>query len=172
VIVPIYVDGWQLECCGKPFAIGDAVAWQLQLRGEPALLPDDCYVDRSHVRFEPRRTTDEHLPGTNARVDGILVWSTLEEDTAKATGHHCVLAADWHAGVPDDVPSTAGTVRRIRLVTQPYESTDGRIWVPRRADPDLIDLERSPAGFRLGPTREPRVTPNETGVVVDLDCTP
>ena len=27
--VRIWIDDWQMECCGKPFAIGDTVTWSL-----------------------------------------------------------------------------------------------------------------------------------------------
>lgn len=26
----VWVDGWQLDCCGEPFAVGDTVAWRLR----------------------------------------------------------------------------------------------------------------------------------------------
>lgn len=27
--VLVWVDGWQIECCGEPFGVGDTVTWRL-----------------------------------------------------------------------------------------------------------------------------------------------
>lgn len=29
-MVTVWVDGWQLECCGEPFAVGQEVSWVLR----------------------------------------------------------------------------------------------------------------------------------------------
>jgi len=169
MIVPVYVDGWQLECCGKPFAVGDSVAWSLELRIDTGVLPDDCCVDDSRVKPDTRGTADGHLPGANASVDGMAVWSAPDEDMRTSIRQRHLLTADWHGGVPEELPASSGVVRRIRLVTQPYESTDGIEWVPAPIEPELSDLDRSPSQFRFHRPPETRLAPNETGLVVDLD---
>jgi hypothetical protein len=29
VALVVWVDGWQMQCCGTPFAVGSQVAWTL-----------------------------------------------------------------------------------------------------------------------------------------------
>jgi hypothetical protein len=30
VEIKVWVDGWQMQCCGEPFAVGDEVSWKLR----------------------------------------------------------------------------------------------------------------------------------------------
>ena len=36
----VWVDGWQLQCCGEPFAVGDVVRWTLLERPVEEVLTD------------------------------------------------------------------------------------------------------------------------------------
>ncbi len=53
----VWVDGWQVECCGEPFAVGDTVRWTLVERPF-----DDQLVDE-RGRPEPRPTLAEEHHG-------------------------------------------------------------------------------------------------------------
>ena len=56
----IWVDGWQRQCCGKPFAIGSTVEWTIRdfddgwLRG--------LLGDRAHVSVD---RAEEHHDGVH-----------------------------------------------------------------------------------------------------------
>jgi hypothetical protein len=34
----VWVDGWQMECCGDPFAVGSTIAWRV------SRVPDDDFL--------------------------------------------------------------------------------------------------------------------------------
>ena len=74
----VWVDGWQVQCCGEPFAVGDTVRWTLVERAF-----DDVLTDRHGRREEVRLThAEEHhgdvpddAPLTEGRVSRVLAVS-------------------------------------------------------------------------------------------------
>lgn len=34
----VWVDGWQMACCGKPFSIGDSIAWTVSSKVDRSFL--------------------------------------------------------------------------------------------------------------------------------------
>ena len=71
----VWVDAWQLQCCGVPFAVGDTVRWTLVER-----LYDDVLHDRRGRREVVRlaHAEDHHVdapedaPVTEGRVRRVL----------------------------------------------------------------------------------------------------
>jgi hypothetical protein len=41
---PVFLQDWQIECCGSPFSVGDEVAWTLGLYDSVEPLPDEYFV--------------------------------------------------------------------------------------------------------------------------------
>ncbi len=76
-VVRVWVDGWQVECCGEPFAVGDTVRWTLVER--PL---DDVLVDE-RGRPEPRPTLAEEHHGDSP--DGAPVTEGVVRRIAEVT---------------------------------------------------------------------------------------
>lgn len=56
----VWVDGWQHECCGEPFAVGQEVRWPLlpDVGGREALLRPEDAVTVTHT-LESHQAGDE-----------------------------------------------------------------------------------------------------------------
>ena len=50
--VTVWVDGWQVQCCGEPFSVGSQVSWTLSRCTDPAfataVLGDDLASSLTH----------------------------------------------------------------------------------------------------------------------------
>jgi hypothetical protein len=68
---PVYVAGWQLECCGTPFAVGDEVEWTLMLSTHSSLPAD--VLTRVTGEVEPV-VSDEERSGYIVRSGGLHAW--------------------------------------------------------------------------------------------------
>jgi len=152
VVWAVLVKAWEWECCGEPFAVGDAVAWKLLVdprRDEElpaAALVPDATAPGAH----------EGQPGHVLRCGALTAWAPGEEVPRRG-----LLVADRHGEVPDDLPATGGTVRAIRVVAHEVR--------PSPAVPG--SLERVP---RTTVLRAVRVLPAafasvERGALVDLE---
>lgn len=102
----VWYDDWQMECCGKPFSVGDEVAWPLrpQDAGEPGEFrvethDDDWPVTRGRVRSvhivsrayrqtEPGSYVYEAVPGTmrTRPVETCPKWFTGTDRTLRDAG--------------------------------------------------------------------------------------
>jgi hypothetical protein len=156
---PIFIEEWQFACCGTPFAVGETVAWQLRLIADwPRRIgwPDDMFVD-----VRAAEVLDELRP-TLATAEGPRVGIELPLPGMGDVVHGALLE-DHHDYIPHDLPTTAGVVRRIRVVTQRFERREGAMChVPgtvRFRDVDSIDR-------RFGRDSGGRHT---TGALVDLE---
>jgi hypothetical protein len=65
-----YVDGWQLECCGDPFAVGDEVEWTLTLVPGHAMR-QELLVDFSREVEAP--ASDTSVPATSSGAGGLRI---------------------------------------------------------------------------------------------------
>lgn len=70
----MWVDAWQMQCCGDPFAVGEAVSWKL-IAAEHDWLDEVLGTTLSQsVRWkEERHDRSEGVPETAARVLDIQV---------------------------------------------------------------------------------------------------
>lgn len=122
LVVPVVVEGWQSACCGEPPAVGDRVAWRLVLQrvGWPAAAVDlPATVEPlpvSHREEWERLGNDAGRDPVLARSDGLTVFvpdaGRLSDGRIRA-----VLQEDHHVDAPTGVPSTTGTITRVRLVS-------------------------------------------------------
>lgn len=166
---PVFVQDWQFECCGEPFAIGDEVAWTLVFVSEPPITtPEEMFVD-CVVKAESTGTADDGRSGQIVRVgDELCAWLQGDDRLAVEAMTRGMLIEEHHGGVPADIARTRGIVRRIRLVTQDYRNVGGVQWEPASARADYMDLPATPAGFRSDLEAAPlgRV---QTGLLVDFE---
>lgn len=72
--VKIYYEGWQLDCCGTPFAIGDTVKWAC-IRFDHA---DWVFQDADYA-YEAHGASHYLICGTVASIDEIQ-YQYKEED--------------------------------------------------------------------------------------------
>lgn len=170
--VPVTIGCWEIECCGKPFSLGDQVTWRLTWTPD-ARLPDELFVTLD--------ATVETVPVTNpprgdrpaarryqrfVRAGQIrATWS----GTAPLSGRMALrgaLLATWHGGGPEPTsPPVTGFVRRIRTLRQRMRISGDR---PRRREAlvpgsELIDMADCPHKFDDFGDRA------DSGVVVDLE---
>jgi hypothetical protein len=120
----VWVDDWQMQCCGEPFQVGSAVSWTLipadrdwlarvlgeqtaatiewseEHHGDPS--PDQLRVQAQVTRIAAVHARMEPLPGENAYhpVDGVLSQQTSADGQdpdagdRKFVGYVVTLAVD------------------------------------------------------------------------------
>lgn len=77
VTVLVWVDAWQMQCCGDPFEVGDEVAWRLEDADEEwpgsAVGPDLA----GRIRYAEERHADrvDALPPRRGRVVAVTAAS-------------------------------------------------------------------------------------------------
>ncbi|MGR8010827.1 DUF6578 domain-containing protein [Streptomyces hypolithicus] len=162
----IKYDGWQMECCGKPFSVGDEVRWRLALRltedgADPASWKD-CFSE-----LEQSGAGLVSGPGITALWAGSGTGAG-----ARAVG---LLAVETHGPGPSDVPETVGTVRSIQVVTEGYAATrtGSRTYEVVAGERWLRPVDTCPKWFgdETRPDRGGRgYRRDETGVLVELEA--
>lgn len=160
----VFYAGWQMECCGTPFSVGDEVSWQLLLvpGDEPASLLTGPAV---------------HVAGA---TDGIRVVQeggltvALSEDPEPGPAdpgpvrRSGLLSVETHGAV---WPEVTGRVRSLHIVVQDLaRGTDGT-WEPVPGTRTLRETDRCPKWFRgrefaAGTGRRRR---DELGVLAGLE---
>ncbi|UZN03762.1 DUF6578 domain-containing protein [Cellulomonas sp. S1-8] len=126
--VLIWVDGWQMQCCGERFAVGEAIAWR-------CVAPDTEWLESTLGAVLARRV------------------SAAEE-------HHDVL--------PDDHPTTHGTVVEIHAAFNRYAPL-GADAVTRSAVPGSTVLRQV---AHSGGDEDPPSDTHFDGWVVEVDLLP
>jgi hypothetical protein len=143
-LLPVFVPGWETECCGKPFALGAQVRWHFLLLSEA----------------ESAAPAEAQLPPGSPLL-------------AAAPGFaRGFLHATWHLGRSDD-PGAAvpGTVHRIRLVRQlPVHERD--VVTFARTGARLTDLATSRERIAPDPPSLAQRPWQRTGFLVDLAADP
>lgn len=168
--LPVIIDFWEIECCGKPFAVGDEVSWRL-VWAEQASLPGDLFVtvDATVETVSVTDFPDRDPPGVR-RYQRVVRAGPIRADcggTESLSGPMTLrgaLFATWHGGglEPTSAPVT-GVVRRIRTLRQRMRINPDR---RRRAlvpGTELRDVTACPQTFDDSGDRA------DLGVVVDLD---
>jgi Family of unknown function (DUF6578) len=167
---PVFVEHWQHECCGAPFAIGQTVEWTLVV-DDPAggLIPEDLLVDFG-AAVAGEFAEDGTEPALHVVTDDGLnaAWHGARPESGRLLVRGS-LREEHHGGVPEGLPATRGTVQRIRLVSQSYEERSERNWYPTGEITALRDLVEVPDMFRKDLER---TGISETGVLVDLEVAP
>ncbi|ROO86953.1 hypothetical protein EDD29_4539 [Actinocorallia herbida] len=67
--VDVWMDDWQMECCGEPFQVGDRVTWTLAM-GRYEVYPGldaDAYEDHHEV------AATSEVTGTVRAIDAVHV---------------------------------------------------------------------------------------------------
>jgi uncharacterized protein DUF6578 len=164
VLWPVFYEGWQMECCGDPFTVGDRVEWTLVVRFEVE-------------PWSPRTTgveVDLHVEwyGDTPIVRLADLVACVDPDAVKPGPQTIAFAEDHHGDVPGDFPTTAGVVRRIQVASVEYQ-LEKDCYMPLAETAELRDVEISPKWFRSdrsGDEREPPVGfRGETGMLVTLE---
>lgn len=62
--ISVYYDGWQMDCCGEPFKIGDMVQWDCVKSNNDFLVQADYY-------YEAHDDTDLVIAGKVIEIYGI-----------------------------------------------------------------------------------------------------
>ena len=151
--VPVWVADWQYQCCGEAFTVGDAVAWQLAVDEEDWLgraLGDHAPAWAAALPVLGRMVSGA-ATGAVVGAGGLRVY-VPGDDTDPAPGGDPagvrrvrLLVEDHHAGVPEEVPATRGTVRAVRLVRLRYRLDEaGKVWLPVPGDVAVEHVHAAP----------------------------
>ncbi len=149
--------------------MGDEVSWTLSFRPDEgeSLWPDAMVIeiDPADCRGVP---DDRETIGCVTLADGVEAAIAA----APLVSHervHGTLVEEHHGGVPEGLPPTHGTVRRIRVIRQEFRLAGDRAWRPVPGSVQLHDVDRVPDTFGSeSPTGDRRTL--EVGVLVDLDA--
>jgi hypothetical protein len=164
---PVFVQDWQIDCCGERFALGGTVSWTLAFRPH-----DDQFgwPDPMVIELEPAfRWAVPDGPGSGQCVTvapgieaAILGPALHGHERLRGT-----LVEEHHGSVPQSLAAVTGTVDRIQIVSQGFRRVHDITWVPIAGAVQLRDVERVPDDF----CREAQLgdcTTHEIGVLVDI----
>ncbi|HLL34529.1 MAG TPA: DUF6578 domain-containing protein [Streptomyces sp.] len=175
----VFYAGWQMECCGTPFSVGDEVSWQLLLvPGEepasrltgPAVHVADA-TDGIRVVQEAGLTValsedPEPRPAGSGPAEPRPVGSgPADPGTARRSG---LLSVETHGGA---WPEVTGRVRSLHIVVQDLARGADGTWEPVPGTRTLRETDRCPKWFRgreFG-TDTGRRRRDEQGVLVGLE---
>jgi hypothetical protein len=115
--VRVWIEDWEWQCCGEPFAVGDEIEWGLLPDGDRSYLtrPLGAEVANAITHFETHHQAedDEQPTATRGRVESIE-------------------AAYWHlAPRPGEDPRVLYPVEETGVLASRV-TADG--WEPERAD--------------------------------------
>lgn len=173
--MPVFVEDWQVECCGTPVGIGDRVEWRL-LWIEPRVTvaaatvtldafagPYEMGADLGGVTVERGETP------TQLDVGGLHAFWVAPRPAAGTVHLRGRLLEEHHGGVPGGFPPTVGRVERIQVVTELFvpDSERDRYWVPGAEPARYRDVDWGPERFD-GEERDTGPFWTDTGVLVDL----
>lgn len=178
LVVPVLVEGWQYECCGEPPEVGSRVSWRLQLdlASWPAATVD-LPVSVGSVAPEVlsgwcdlgNRVGDAPVLLRHAGLTAYLSDGGLL-DGRRARG---VLREDHHVDVPLGVPTTTGTIERVRLVSHEYRPSGREGWEPVPGTEQLVEVAAAPPSLPYDAAAPGLlVTRHTTEVLVDLNVDP
>ena len=169
--VPVWVEGWQHQCCGKDFAVGDEVRWTL-VEGDEGW--HRSVLGEAYPRWavELELDSDQMVqPGSTGtewvvrRRGGLAVTIVAARDQPGRTRMVGLPAEEHHHDAPEGAPQTLGTVRRIRVVSCRYAAPAGsELAEPVPGSATFVDAARAPKWPDEDDERR------FTGYLVDLDA--
>jgi hypothetical protein len=122
MLIPVWVEGWQHQCCGEDFAVGDEVRWTLVEGDEDwhrSVLGEaypsweaDLDLDSDQMVHSGRTETEWVV----RRRGGLAVTIVAARDQPGQTRRVGLPGEEHHHDAPQGAPQTLGTVRRIRVV--------------------------------------------------------
>ena len=77
--VVVYIEAWQMQCCGEPFAKGDVVSWEafvatdsLEIDGETVNIDfyEEHHTTHRHIMFQITGQVERVLAEYSPRVEG------------------------------------------------------------------------------------------------------
>jgi len=154
LVLKIGVDGWVVECCLAPPAVGHDVEWLLQFH-EQATMP---FADNESLqsleatasrRAEWDGLTLDRVPMMLRCGGADLYWESARppSDAQLLTG---TITIAQHGEAPQDFPTVQGRIRRVRTAHTLYEEQPpgSRSWTPvRPADVRYEELDAAPKSF-------------------------
>lgn len=127
----VFLESWQHECCGAPFAVGDDVTWPLRADPDHAHLAVRLGADvGKRVTAEVERHADG-VPQVRLRVTRIrAAFCTFEPDPVGA-----------HGVTHRPVPGTT-VLGDLRSVDRTHEVLGGQQWLGYVVDAQPLDSRR------------------------------
>lgn len=185
----VFYEGWQMECCGTPFKVGDDVSWPLLFTDTEEALGGGWDDELSKIVGpveDLAGDVDDGDDGDDRDAAGDGSMRVLQDETGltvalgRETGAGAgpgdrirlvgLLAVETHGG---EWPEVTGRVRAVRVLTQQYAETapGSRSWEPVRASGArrLRSVDECPKWFADGMPGERGRRWVETGVVVTLE---
>lgn len=172
----VFYENWQMECCGRPFKVGDKVSWPLLFTDADGALGGGWDDELSKIVGPVEDLADDEDGSVRILRDetGLTVALGGQTGADAGPGNRIrlvgLLAVETHGG---EWPEVSGRVRAVRVVTQEYAETapGSRSWEPvsgpraRRLRP----VDECPKWFADGTPGERGLRPVEAGVVVTLE---
>ena len=148
----VFYAGWQMECCGTPFSVGDEVSWQLLLvpGGEPASAITGAAEHVAGADHGIRVVQDAGLTVALSEDPGP---APAEPGPVRRSG---LLAVETHGG---RWPEVTGRVRSIHVVVEDLARGARGTREPVPGSRALREADRCPKWFR----------DEEGGVLVGLE---
>lgn len=164
---PIFVQDWQIDCCGERFALGSKVSWTLAFRPYDDQLG---WPDPMVIELEP--ALGWAMPDGPGIGQCVTVAPGIEAAILGPArdGHERLrgtLIEEHHGGVPQSLTAVTGAVDRIQVVSQEFRRERDVTWMPVAGTVRLRDVDRVPGEFCWDPPAGDRQT-HEIGVLADL----
>jgi hypothetical protein len=165
----VFYAGWQMECCGTPFSVGDEVSWQL------LLVPGEEPASRL---TGPAGHVAGATDGIRVVQEAGLTVALSEDPEPRPAGSRPadpgpvrrsgLLSVETHGGA---WPEVTGRVRSLHIVVQDLARGADGTWEPVPGTRTLRETDRCPKWFRgreFG-TDTGRRRRDEQGVLVGLE---
>ena len=170
----VFYEGWQMDCCGTPFAVMDEVGRPLLLTDADGVLGGGRHDQLTRLVGPVEEVPDEE--GAAVRIlreeTGLTVALGGEPGAGPRPGDPVrvvgLLTVERHGG---GGPEVSGRMRAVQVVTQTYEKTapDSRSWHPVPGERRLRSVEHCPKWFTDGAPDERGRRSVESGVVATLE---
>lgn len=102
----VWVDGWQMQCCGEPFSVGDTIRWTV---GEPLSTTHVGLIPSIGIKVDH---TEEHHGSATAAVVGTVQSIRLVHDLPP--GHERSLRSEWTHSADGQEGTTNSGRERLR----------------------------------------------------------
>ncbi|MFF8395976.1 DUF6578 domain-containing protein [Streptomyces sp. NPDC016172] len=173
----VFYEGWQMECCGTPFSVGDEVSWPLLLLDADTVLGGGWHDQLTEVAGPVEDVGGVRMVREETGLPVALgADPDAEEDRRPQPGSRTrsagLLSVERHGA---KWPEAGGRVRAVQVLTQTWAETapGSRSYEPVAGKRGLRAVERCPRWFTE--TEEERAADGrgrrsrESGVVVTLD---